>query len=45
MTLYAGSKIGSTPIFNITAGTPAPLRKTGADEFLNSDGEKNDYEW
>ncbi|XP_022890949.1 mucin-5AC-like isoform X2 [Olea europaea var. sylvestris] len=40
-----GSKIGSTPIFNITAGTPAPLRKTGADEFLNSDGEKNDYEW
>ncbi|XP_022880082.1 mucin-5AC-like isoform X2 [Olea europaea var. sylvestris] len=40
-----GSRIDGSPIFNITAATPAPVRKTGADEFLNSDGEKNDYEW
>ncbi|CAI9768299.1 unnamed protein product [Fraxinus pennsylvanica] len=42
-----GSRIGGSPIFNITAAAAAaaPLRKTGADEFLNFDGEKNDYEW
>ncbi|KAL2558227.1 uncharacterized protein Fot_02966 [Forsythia ovata] len=40
-----GSRLGSSPIFNITSATPAPVRKTGADDFLNSDGEKNDYEW
>ncbi|KAK6156123.1 hypothetical protein DH2020_010371 [Rehmannia glutinosa] len=36
---------GSSPIFNITSGTPAPVRKTGADDFLNSDNDKNDYDW
>ncbi|KAL2541728.1 Uncharacterized protein Adt_02706 [Abeliophyllum distichum] len=40
-----GSRLGSSPIFNITSATPAPVRKTGADDFLNSDNEKNDYEW
>ncbi|KAL0401204.1 UNVERIFIED_CONTAM: hypothetical protein Slati_4150300 [Sesamum latifolium] len=28
-----GPKTGSSPIFNITTGTPAPVRKTGADDF------------
>ncbi|XP_073304890.1 uncharacterized protein [Primulina huaijiensis] len=42
-----GSKTGSSPIFNITSGrvAPAPVRKSGADDFLNSDNDKNDYEW
>ncbi|KAL7146806.1 hypothetical protein ABFS83_06G067200 [Erythranthe nasuta] len=40
-----GQRTGSSPIFNITAGTPAPARKTGTDEFLNSDNDKNDYDW
>ncbi|KAA8539588.1 hypothetical protein F0562_026280 [Nyssa sinensis] len=38
-----GSKPGSSPIFNITSPTPA--RKTGADDFLNSENDKNDYDW
>ncbi|KAF3433460.1 hypothetical protein FNV43_RR24562 [Rhamnella rubrinervis] len=40
-----GSKPGSSPIFNISSSTPAPPRKTGADDFLNSENDKNDYEW
>ncbi|XP_008233740.1 PREDICTED: translation initiation factor IF-2 [Prunus mume] len=40
-----GSKPGTSPIFNISSSTPAPLRKTGADDFLNSDNDKNDYDW
>lgn len=24
---------------------PAPLHKTGADDFLNSESDKNDYDW
>ncbi|GFP87802.1 hypothetical protein PHJA_000923900 [Phtheirospermum japonicum] len=36
---------GSSPIFNIPSATPAPARKTGADDFLNSDNDKNDYDW
>ncbi|WOH11288.1 hypothetical protein DCAR_0830769 [Daucus carota subsp. sativus] len=36
---------GSSPIFNIESTTPAPTRKTAADEFLNSDNDKNDYDW
>lgn len=39
----AGSKPGTSPIFNIASSTPA--RKTGADDFLNSDNDKNDYDW
>ncbi|KAK9282713.1 hypothetical protein L1049_010933 [Liquidambar formosana] len=38
-----GSKPGTSPIFNIASSTPA--RKTGADDFLNSDNDKNDYDW
>ncbi|XP_042465307.1 endochitinase A-like [Zingiber officinale] len=38
-----GSKPGTAPIFKI-ASSP-PMRKPGIDDFLNSDGEKNDYDW
>uniref|UniRef100_A0A1J3F6F3 Zonadhesin n=1 Tax=Noccaea caerulescens TaxID=107243 RepID=A0A1J3F6F3_NOCCA len=39
-----GSKPGTSPVFNISSGAPA--RKTGPpDDFLNSEGDKNDYEW
>ncbi|KAK1377933.1 endochitinase A-like [Heracleum sosnowskyi] len=40
-----GLTTGSSPIFNIESTTPAPARKTAADEFLNSDNDKNDYDW
>ncbi|CAL9008186.1 unnamed protein product [Prunus brigantina] len=40
-----GSKPGTSPIFNISSSTPAPPRKTGADDFLNSENDKNDYDW
>ncbi|KAL3834851.1 hypothetical protein ACJIZ3_009587 [Penstemon smallii] len=40
-----GPITGSSPIFNITSATAAPGRKTGADDFLNSDNDKNDYDW
>jgi len=40
-----GSKPGTSPVFNISSGV-APARKTGSpDDFLNSEGDKNDYEW
>ncbi|KAK1271406.1 hypothetical protein QJS04_geneDACA007540 [Acorus gramineus] len=39
-----GSKPGSSPIFKITSSVP-PRRTTAADDFLNSDGDKNDYDW
>ncbi|GKU92100.1 hypothetical protein SLEP1_g5874 [Rubroshorea leprosula] len=39
-----GSKPGTSPIFNISSSTTT-TRKTGADDFLNSDNDKNDYEW
>ncbi|KAJ9539795.1 hypothetical protein OSB04_026301 [Centaurea solstitialis] len=38
-----GSRTGSSPIFNL-ASAPT-VRKTGADEFLNSENDKNDYDW
>ncbi|XP_030534348.1 mucin-5AC isoform X1 [Rhodamnia argentea] len=38
-----GSKPGSSPIFNIAPS--APPRKTATDDFLNSDSDKNDYDW
>ena len=40
-----GSKPGTSPMFNIPSGAPA--RKTGPlpDDFLSSEGDKNDYEW
>ncbi|KAJ4979194.1 hypothetical protein NE237_009974 [Protea cynaroides] len=37
-----GSKPGSSPIFIVS---PTPARKTGADDFLNSENDKNDYDW
>ncbi|KAL2555671.1 proline-rich family protein [Forsythia ovata] len=40
-----GSRAGSSPIFNLSSAVTAPVRKTGADDFLNSDNDKNDYEW
>ncbi|KAI4306451.1 hypothetical protein L6164_029726 [Bauhinia variegata] len=40
-----GSKPGTSPIFNLSSSTPASARKTGADDFLNSDNDKNDYDW
>ncbi|KAL1544771.1 nuclear pore complex protein-like protein [Salvia divinorum] len=41
-----GPRSGSSPIFNITSGTTGPpVRKNGADDFLNSDNDKNDYDW
>lgn len=39
----AGSRTGNSPIFNIPSSAPA--RKTVADDFLNSDNDKNDYDW
>ncbi|KAL8474876.1 hypothetical protein ACS0TY_031335 [Phlomoides rotata] len=44
----ARPKTGNSPIFNITSGpgsTTAAVRKTGADDFLNSENDKNDYDW
>ncbi|XP_042492421.1 cell wall protein RBR3 isoform X2 [Macadamia integrifolia] len=38
-----GSKPGNSPMFKIVSPTPA--RKTGADDFLNSENDKNDYDW
>ncbi|KAL8093613.1 hypothetical protein AgCh_035486 [Apium graveolens] len=35
---------GSSPINDIAASL-APALKTASDEFLNSEGDKNDYEW
>ncbi|XP_029143710.1 uncharacterized protein [Arachis hypogaea] len=40
-----GSNPGTSPLFNIPLATPAPVRKTGADDFLNSENDKNDYDW
>ncbi|XP_077216655.1 uncharacterized protein LOC143851193 [Tasmannia lanceolata] len=37
-----GSKPGSSPIFKIVSSAP---RKAASDDFLNSEGEKNDYDW
>ncbi|KAG2730480.1 hypothetical protein I3843_01G288600 [Carya illinoinensis] len=39
-----GSKPGTSPIFNISSSL-APPRKTSTDDFLNSDNDKNDYDW
>ncbi|GMI69731.1 Basic Proline-rich Protein 1 [Hibiscus trionum] len=42
-----GSKHGTSPIFNLSPSTATPVRKTvaAADDFLNSDSDKNDYDW
>ncbi|KAK9059715.1 hypothetical protein SSX86_020419 [Deinandra increscens subsp. villosa] len=38
-----GSVEGSSHMFNMPS--EAPARKNGADEFLNSENDKNDYDW
>ncbi|XP_059292278.1 uncharacterized protein LOC132045721 [Lycium ferocissimum] len=38
-----GAKRGSSPIFDFASATP--MRKTGADDFLSADNDKNDYDW
>ncbi|GFY82099.1 hypothetical protein Acr_02g0003390 [Actinidia rufa] len=38
-----GLKQNTSPRFNITSSTTA--RKTATDNFLNSDNDKNDYDW
>ncbi|XP_077236840.1 uncharacterized protein LOC143878433 [Tasmannia lanceolata] len=40
--LHLGSKQGSSSIFKIVSSTPC---KNASDNFLNSEGEKNDYDW
>lgn len=40
---FVGSIEGSSQMFSMPTATPA--RKTGADEFLNSENDKNDYDW
>ncbi|GMI86255.1 Basic Proline-rich Protein 1 [Hibiscus trionum] len=42
-----GSKPGTSPMFNLSAPTASPVKKTAAasDDFLNSDSDKNDYDW
>ncbi|OVA02672.1 hypothetical protein BVC80_9093g13 [Macleaya cordata] len=38
-----GSKPGSSPIYKMVSSTPP--RKTVTDQFLNSENDKNDYDW
>ncbi|KAK9061044.1 hypothetical protein SSX86_018224 [Deinandra increscens subsp. villosa] len=38
-----GSRTESYPVFSMPSATT--VRKTGADEFLNSENDKNDYDW
>ncbi|KAI3809135.1 hypothetical protein L1987_25105 [Smallanthus sonchifolius] len=38
-----GSRTGKLGVFSMASATS--VRKTGADEFLNSENDKNDYEW
>ncbi|CAL0301501.1 unnamed protein product [Lupinus luteus] len=41
----SGSNSVTSPLFNMSSSMPVPLRKTVADEFLNSENDKNDYDW
>jgi len=41
----AGSNPGNSTLFNVPSAAPAQARKTGADDFLNSENDKNDYDW
>ncbi|KAG9137854.1 hypothetical protein Leryth_026712 [Lithospermum erythrorhizon] len=38
-----GPRMGTSPIFNLDTATQA--RKTASDDFLNSENDKNDYDW
>ncbi|ESW13770.1 hypothetical protein PHAVU_008G224800 [Phaseolus vulgaris] len=40
-----GSNLGNSPLFNVPSSMAALVRKTGADDFLNSENDKNDYDW
>ncbi|KAK4776874.1 hypothetical protein SAY86_005562 [Trapa natans] len=40
---HLGSKPGTSPIFNLLPSLPP--RKLAADDFLNADSDKNDYDW
>ncbi|KAG4912503.1 hypothetical protein JHK82_053090 [Glycine max] len=39
-----GSNGGVNHIFNILSSTPTPMWKTGVDDFLNLENDKNDYD-
>ncbi|XP_019419898.1 PREDICTED: mucin-5AC-like [Lupinus angustifolius] len=41
----SGSNSVTSPIFNMSSYAPVPFRKTVADDFLNSENDKNDYDW
>lgn len=41
----SGSNLGNSPLFNVPSSMAALVRKTGADDFLNSENDKNDYDW
>lgn len=43
--MVAGSNPSTSSIFNIPASAPVPVRKNGTDDFLNSENDKNDYDW
>ena len=43
--MFVGSNGGVNHIFNILSSTPTPMWKTGVDDFLNSENDKNDYDW
>ncbi|KAH9325428.1 hypothetical protein KI387_005606, partial [Taxus chinensis] len=38
----AATKPGSSPVYKMPE---SPVRKTRSDDFLNADGDKNDYDW
>ncbi|BAT81126.1 hypothetical protein LR48_Vigan07g061500 [Vigna angularis] len=40
-----GSNPDNSPLFNVPSSMAALVRKTGADDFLNSENDKNDYDW
>ncbi|KAJ9175879.1 hypothetical protein P3X46_014387 [Hevea brasiliensis] len=40
-----GSKPGTSPIFNISSTTIPGRKAGGADDFLDSESDKNDYDW
>ncbi|XP_027941586.1 mucin-5AC-like [Vigna unguiculata] len=40
-----GSNPDNSPLFHVPSSMAALVRKTGADDFLNSDNDKNDYDW
>lgn len=41
----SGSNPDNSPLFHVPSSMAALVRKTGADDFLNSDNDKNDYDW